>query len=48
MYRRAVWDSIELFEAFSIEVVPKEQNERVDSLVVATSTLQPCDELVPW
>jgi ribonuclease HI len=29
-YRNAVWDSIDLFEAFDIRVVPREQNANAD------------------
>lgn len=33
--------ALEYFEAIILEVVPKEQNERVDALAVETSILQP-------
>jgi hypothetical protein len=45
-YRNVVLDTIELFDAFAIKVVPRERNVVVDALAVATSTLQPCRELV--
>jgi hypothetical protein len=45
-YRHVVWDSIQMFDAFSIEAVQREQNEKDDSLVVAAFTLLPCDDLM--
>jgi len=45
-YRNSVWDTIELFDAFSIEVVPREKKHVVDTLVVSASTLQPCEEML--
>ncbi|XP_059070819.1 uncharacterized protein LOC131860421 [Cryptomeria japonica] len=40
-YKNRAWDEIEFFDAFLIEVVPREQNTRADSLVVSTSLLLP-------
>jgi hypothetical protein len=40
-YINAVWDAMEWFDALSLEVENIMFNERVDALVVATSTLQP-------
>lgn len=40
-YRNMVWDEIEFFDAFSIEVMPREQNTRANSLVVSASLLLP-------
>jgi hypothetical protein len=31
-YRNVVWDSIELFNAFAIKVVPRDSNVKVDAL----------------
>lgn len=33
-YRHAVWDSVELFGAFSIDSIPQEQNMQSDVLAV--------------
>lgn len=43
-YRNRVWDEIENLDAFSIQVIPKEQNARVDMLVSSSSLLLPCME----
>lgn len=40
-YRNKVWDGIESFDAFSIILVPRDQNTRVDSLAVSASLLLP-------
>ena len=40
-YRNRVWDEIEDFEAFSIEAIPKELNDKADSLAVSASLLIP-------
>ncbi|KAH9328129.1 hypothetical protein KI387_000237, partial [Taxus chinensis] len=40
-YRNWVWDCIESFDAFSIEDIPRAQNERFDSLVLSASLLTP-------
>ena len=45
-YIHAVWDSIELFDAFAIKEVPREQNAQADALDVAAATLQPCESLI--
>jgi len=45
-YRNLIWDTIELFEAFSIEIVLGEKYHVVDSLVVFSSTSQPCEEMI--
>lgn len=42
-YKHVVWNSIELFDAFSIVVVSREENVKANALVVATTTLQPCE-----
>jgi hypothetical protein len=38
-----VLEMINLFDTFSIEVVPRETNQVTDSLAVSASTLIPCD-----
>ena len=40
-YRYHVWDEIEGFDAFVIEAIPCEQNDKVDSLAISTSLLIP-------
>ena len=45
-YRNAMWVSIEFFYAFSIKVVPRDENEHVDTTVTAIVILQPCDEML--
>lgn len=40
-YQNKVWDEIEGFDAFSIQAIPREQNTKVDSLVVSASLLIP-------
>jgi len=45
-YRNSVWDTVELFDAFSINVVLREKNYVADMLVVSTTTLQPCEEIL--
>lgn len=45
MYRNAVWDSVEYFDALFIEAVPREENSQADALAVSASTFQPCEEL---
>lgn len=40
-YRNHVWDEIESFDAFSIEVVPREFNSKADSLAVSAALLVP-------
>lgn len=40
-YRNKVWDEIESLDAFSIILVPRDQNSRADSLAVSTSLLLP-------
>jgi ribonuclease HI len=45
-YRNAIWDTIEFFDAIDIIVIPRDQNSLADSLVVATSTLQPSEDLM--
>jgi ribonuclease HI len=42
-YRDSVRDTMKLFDDFSIEAVPREENYVVDALVVSASTLQPCE-----
>ncbi|XP_057818560.2 uncharacterized protein LOC131031461 [Cryptomeria japonica] len=40
-YCNLVWENIEDFDAFSISVVPREYNDRADSLVVSATSLIP-------
>ncbi|KAH9317232.1 hypothetical protein KI387_019001, partial [Taxus chinensis] len=40
-YRNVVWDSIEEFETFSIESIPRAQNDMADSLAVSASLMLP-------
>lgn len=40
-YRHRVWDFIEVFDAFSIQLIPRSKNQTVDSLAQSGSTLQP-------
>ena len=40
-YRNHVWDEIEGFDAFAIEAIPREQNDKADSLAVSASLLSP-------
>lgn len=44
-YRNIFWDSIELLDAFSIEVVPRERNTRFDSIAISQSLLIPHPDL---
>ncbi|KAH9302635.1 hypothetical protein KI387_014218, partial [Taxus chinensis] len=43
-YKNKVWDAIETFDAFSIEFVPHEKNDKVDSLAVSASLMIPHSE----
>jgi hypothetical protein len=45
-YRNAIWDAIEFFDAMDLIAIPREQNSLPDSLVVATSTLEPPEDLM--
>jgi len=45
-YRNSVWDTIEIFDAFSIEAVPREKNHVANALAVSAATLQPCEEML--
>jgi hypothetical protein len=36
------------FDEFSIEAIPREENSMEDALVVSASTLQPCEEILPY
>jgi ribonuclease HI len=45
-YSDSVRDTIELFDVFSINVVPREKKYVVDALVVSVSTLQPSGEVL--
>jgi len=41
-YRNHVWDLIDnLFDAFCITAIPREQNQQADALATAASTLRP-------
>lgn len=44
--KNAIWETIDLFDAFSIGVIPGDWNEHTDVLVVVVATLQPCDEML--
>lgn len=37
---------MELFDAFTIKVVPKEENSMDNALAIAVASLQPCEELI--
>jgi ribonuclease HI len=45
-YINAIWDAIEFFDSMDIIVIPRDQNSLVDSLAIATSTLQPSEYLI--
>jgi ribonuclease HI len=45
-YKDAVRDTIELFDAFSINAIPRENNYVANALAVSASTLQPCEEVL--
>jgi hypothetical protein len=45
-YINAIWDTIEMFDATDLISVPRNQNSLSDSLVIATSTLQPSEDLI--
>jgi ribonuclease HI len=45
-YRNAIWDTMEFFDALSLEEVPREMNNKADVLAVSTSTFHPSDELM--
>ncbi|XP_059075348.1 uncharacterized protein LOC131875285 [Cryptomeria japonica] len=45
-YKNTVWDSIEFFDAFSIESVLRSKNTRVDSLAISASLLLPHPDFV--
>ena len=45
-YRNAIWDTMEWFDALNIQKIPREMNGLADKLAVATSTLQPSDEMI--
>jgi hypothetical protein len=47
-YRDVVWDTIKNFDHLSIKAIPRERNYMIYSLVVSTSTLQPCQEVSPY
>lgn len=40
-YRHRVWDLIEGFDTFNIQLNPRKKNQTADSLAQAASTLQP-------
>lgn len=44
-YRNRVWDEIEDFDAFSIQIVPREKNTREDLLATSVSLLLPHPEI---
>ena len=39
-YRNVVWDTIEMFDAFAIQAVPREENTLVDALSVIACTFE--------
>ena len=39
-YRNVVWDTIEMFDAFAIQAVPREENALADALLVITCTFE--------
>ena len=39
-YRNIVWDTIEMFDAFAIQVVPREENTLADALSVIACTFE--------
>jgi ribonuclease HI len=45
-YRHVVWDTIELFDAFSIIVVSRDENAQADVLAVAATILQLYEEMI--
>ena len=45
-YRNAIQDTMEFFYALKLEAIPKEQNKMADQLAVATSNLQPSQEML--
>ncbi|XP_059067600.1 uncharacterized protein LOC131858387 [Cryptomeria japonica] len=40
-YRNLVWENIEDFDSFNISVVPREYNDRADSLAISATSLIP-------
>ena len=46
IYRNAIWDTMEFFDALNIEAIPRDQNSASDKLAVSASTLQPSDEML--
>jgi hypothetical protein len=47
-HRDAIWDDMQFFDEFSIEVVPIERNFMTDALAMSASTLQPYEEIYPY
>lgn len=45
-YRHVMWGNIDFFDVFTIKEVTREQNAKVDSLVVVVTILQPCESLI--
>jgi hypothetical protein len=45
-YRNAIWDTIELFDAIDLISIPRDQNNLANILAVASSTLQPSEDLI--
>lgn len=45
LYKPEVWDLMDFFDAFAIDVVRREKNLHADALAIAASNLLPCDEL---
>ena len=45
-HRNSTWDTMEWFDALNIQKIHREMNGLADKLEVATSTLQPSDEMI--
>jgi ribonuclease HI len=45
-YRNLIWDTIEIFGAFSIRFVPIEKNHIVYALAISSTTLKHCEEIL--
>lgn len=43
-YRNLIWDTIELFDAFSIESIPREKTHVIDALDMSAIALKPCED----
>lgn len=45
LYENGVWNCIELFDAFSIESIPRNQNQKANSMSSSVTNLQLCPSL---